>query len=385
MALIKCPECGQSISDKASKCPKCGYPIQEYLSSNAEETRTENVNDPSVNTESSTDIQQVPIQKKSKKKLVVALLVVCVAFVAALAVIFGSSLLAPKLTVDDITISKWRLTDSSDYGDYYEGTINSDQKKPFIAVIGQYENDESKPEFVYVEDGKGIIETYEDTDEDPSIKYRPIGYLGGTSVDITNIKVKYKDSDYYDWSFLGSSNCDVLISVDMNNTKNGLLVFDIINETNNETKRNMIAVVINGKAEYSYYAELPYKARGIDVSIVPKLFCESAAITKEDYVIEKAYTAEKYESSYSNSYSGKETLAFADYADGFVLYTRELKEGGNKENRNVVSNLRVFLRDGECTLTTYDSVDADETILKPKYEFNIIGYITWTPLEKEII
>ena len=81
----------------------------------------------------------------------------------------------------------------------------------------------------------------------------------------------------------------------------------------------------------------------------------------------------------------KEILSFVDYADGFVLYTEELKEGGNKKDRNVVSNSSVFLHDGECTLKTYDSVDADETILKPKYKFKIIGYITWTPLEKETI
>lgn len=385
MALIKCPECEQSISDKASKCPKCGYPIQEYLSGKAEETQTENVNDTSVNTERSADIQQAPTQKKSKKKLVIALLAVCVVGVVALAVVFGSSLFESKLTVKDISISKWRLTDSSDYGDYYEGTITSEQKNPFIAVIGRYEDEESEPKFVYVEDGKGVIETYEDTDEDPSIKYRAIGYMGGKPVELSDIQVKYKDSDYYDWSYDESTNCDVLINIDMNNSKNGLLVFDVINETNNETERNMIAVVINGKAEYSYYAELPYKARGIDVSIVPKLFCESNTITQEDYVVEKAYTAEKNEGKYYTSYSGEETLAFADYADGFVLYTRELKEGGNKENRNVVRNLSAFLRDGECTLTTYDSVDEDETILMPKYEFNIIGYITWTPLEKETI
>ena len=212
-----------------------------------------------------------------------------------------------------------------------------------------------------------------------------IGYMGGKSVDINDLKVKYSDSDYNDWSYSDSTSCDVLIDIDMGNTKNGLLVFDVINETNNETERNMIAVVINGKAQYSYYAYLPYKSRGIDVSIVPKLFCESAAITQEDYVVEKAYTAEKYEGSYSNSYEGEETLAFTDFADGFILYTKELKEGGNKENRNIVKNLSIFLRDGECTLTTYDSVDEDETILMPKYEFNIIGYITWTSLEKETV
>ena len=151
MALIKCPECEQSISDKASKCPKCGYPIQEYLNGKTEEAQTENVNETSVNIESSADIQQAPTQKKSKKKLIIALLAVCVVVVAALAIVFGSSLFAPRLTVEDITISKWRLTDSSDYGDYYEGTITSEQKNPFIAVIGQYEDEESTPEDVLVE------------------------------------------------------------------------------------------------------------------------------------------------------------------------------------------------------------------------------------------
>jgi ribosomal protein L7/L12 len=28
MALIKCPECSNEISDKAIACPKCGYPLQ---------------------------------------------------------------------------------------------------------------------------------------------------------------------------------------------------------------------------------------------------------------------------------------------------------------------------------------------------------------------
>lgn len=27
MPLIKCPECGKEISDKASTCPNCAYPI----------------------------------------------------------------------------------------------------------------------------------------------------------------------------------------------------------------------------------------------------------------------------------------------------------------------------------------------------------------------
>ena len=32
MSLIKCPECGKEVSDKAKTCVNCGYPIEEYLS-----------------------------------------------------------------------------------------------------------------------------------------------------------------------------------------------------------------------------------------------------------------------------------------------------------------------------------------------------------------
>ena len=30
MALIKCPECGQDISDKVEICIHCGYPLPNY-------------------------------------------------------------------------------------------------------------------------------------------------------------------------------------------------------------------------------------------------------------------------------------------------------------------------------------------------------------------
>jgi len=30
MAIIKCPECGKEISDKAEKCPHCGVKIKKW-------------------------------------------------------------------------------------------------------------------------------------------------------------------------------------------------------------------------------------------------------------------------------------------------------------------------------------------------------------------
>lgn len=43
MALIKCPECGNRISDRASMCPKCGCPSSEFSESDA--TSAEAVSD----------------------------------------------------------------------------------------------------------------------------------------------------------------------------------------------------------------------------------------------------------------------------------------------------------------------------------------------------
>ena len=46
MALIKCPECGRDISDKANACVHCGYPLSkaadnaEKKESNKELTQT---------------------------------------------------------------------------------------------------------------------------------------------------------------------------------------------------------------------------------------------------------------------------------------------------------------------------------------------------------
>lgn len=36
MSLIKCPECGREVSDKANSCPNCGYPIADYVAQQEE-------------------------------------------------------------------------------------------------------------------------------------------------------------------------------------------------------------------------------------------------------------------------------------------------------------------------------------------------------------
>lgn len=42
MALVKCPECGKEISDKASSCTNCGCPASEFKKPSVpEDTRSD--------------------------------------------------------------------------------------------------------------------------------------------------------------------------------------------------------------------------------------------------------------------------------------------------------------------------------------------------------
>lgn len=390
MALIKCPECGQMISDKAESCPKCGYQMQDSpekaedglsRAGAAEAGETEEI--PAAAGKHGTGYSLKAAltsafgAKESKKKTVIIIAgIALVIFVALFWLYMANS--APK--VSEISISKWRLTDSGWLSDYYEGSVTSDQKKPFVAVIGRYDSDDTPPKLVYMEEGVGVLKASVLADSDPSVKYRAIGYLTGTKVNAKSMTMKYKDRDYGDYS--EQSTCYVDIEMDMRNNKTGLLLFDVVNQTNGDKDSNLVAIIVKGKTKYSYYAELPYKSRGIEISIEPKLFCESNSVKQDDYTVEKDYKAEKEDGEYRTYYSGGMEIAFDDKPEGFALYTRELLDGGNKKNRNEVENLYEFVHNGECTFTTYDSVSSGETILMPKYDFNIVGYITWNSLEK---
>lgn len=38
MALIKCPDCFQAVSDTATSCPRCGFPVSSYVATSLPET-----------------------------------------------------------------------------------------------------------------------------------------------------------------------------------------------------------------------------------------------------------------------------------------------------------------------------------------------------------
>ena len=77
MALIKCPECGKEISDKASNCPNCGCPI----GSTTEQTSTVEVQ------------QQKP--KSSIKKIIPIIIAVIIVAIIGIA-IYNVKVVQPK-------------------------------------------------------------------------------------------------------------------------------------------------------------------------------------------------------------------------------------------------------------------------------------------------
>lgn len=379
MALIRCPECGREVSDKASKCPQCGFPIRESVDENSEKQETLSTEDFSVQ-------QQDEPNKKKKPLIVIGVLAVILIGI----VIAGALILSKRnesVTVNDVDISKWKLTDRGEYSDSYEGTVVSETEDPFVAVIGYYEEDSEDqplPKFVYMEDGKGILQVKEDEDDDPSIKYHSIGYMTGNAISEDEFKdISVSDSDYHDYSWEETS-CDLSVEFEMHSEKNGILFFEMENESTNEISYNCYTIISNGKSEFTkYLTDLPYKIRGLDIVITPKYFCEADELKESDYDIEKEFDIEKDDSTYYDSYSGKEELVLKGYNDGMLLYTTELIDGGKKEDRNIIDYTYAYLKKESCDIETYYIASTDDKVLEPDYEINIFGYIEWKDFAKE--
>ena len=368
MALIHCPECGQTISDKAKNCPKCGYPIaHEEKDSFAE---------------SEVIVPKSPLSNPRPKNKV-SIIAGAIALIAIIGIVsFLVKRIFSTVSVADINITTWKVTNSTSYGNYYEATITSKQKKPFIAVIGSYYDEELYPQLVFVNGGEGKFEVYASDDEDPSLEHYPIGYYQVEEFKSSDLSVKYKETDYNDWSW-GETNCDVDINVKVNKKLDGFLFVNIKNITYGETDYNLSIPIINGEGNYSYYADLPYKSRGIEIEVSPVCLVKSKPLSETDYTVDKSFSVQKDEGTYRTYYRGEGVWTLPEREDGLILYTMELTAGGDETEHGKIQNRLAFLHNHKVTIKSYDSTDGDDDILMPQYSINLIGYLPWVELTKE--
>ena len=71
MALIKCPECGNPVSDKADKCPKCGYPMALVEKAAVAEPET-------IVEEQKAPAAEHPVKKKKNSVLLIVIAVILI-------------------------------------------------------------------------------------------------------------------------------------------------------------------------------------------------------------------------------------------------------------------------------------------------------------------
>lgn len=94
MALIKCPECGKEISDKASSCPNCGCPIE----------KTE-VETPIIEKDTLNNVEQPVMESQTKKskgiKVLIPIIIAVVVIAIIGGVVYNMKVIKPKKTYDE--------------------------------------------------------------------------------------------------------------------------------------------------------------------------------------------------------------------------------------------------------------------------------------------
>ena len=105
MALIKCPECGKEVSDKATSCPQCGFPLSAAISS------------PSLGHPSPSP-SNPPATKKDGLKRVLRVLIpsaISISFVLIFLVLCIRALNGPSLSSRAASLGKDAISITDDY------------------------------------------------------------------------------------------------------------------------------------------------------------------------------------------------------------------------------------------------------------------------------
>lgn len=129
MALIKCPECGKEISDKASSCPNCGCPIEIQ--------KTEVVN----------NISEQQITRQSSKKLnkkIIPIVVILAVVAIICVIIYNVKVVKPRKLEAQNKATYEEAIDLLEKGKYEEAN-------DIFGTIPEYEDVETLQEQLFYE------------------------------------------------------------------------------------------------------------------------------------------------------------------------------------------------------------------------------------------
>lgn len=310
-----------------------------------------------------------------KKKVTWKIMLIVIALICVGIFVLISPALFPKFEVDNAEIEKWKLTRTIDaiYSGYYEATIVSEQKKPFIVTINNYFGTIIFHHCAYIENGEGTLELSAFLDEDPSLIYKITGYLSGDNLEEKDLNyIKYYSDNYEDSELTNETSCYITVNVEMKNKSSGLFFYEYNCELNNK-KALLYTAVYNGNAEDTIFLfDLPYKSRETEITVTPKYFCKCVPLTENGCTIEKNLSFETETSSDRKIYNGEMKLHIDNCERGILIYTEQLKNGGNTEKLGKIRVCTAEILDNRCDITTYDS---GENINKPEYDIKIIGYV----------
>ncbi len=405
MALVFCSNCGNKISDKAPACPKCGAVNTMYTAQNLQTNVTVNVEN--------TPIKAEPERKK--KILKTAIAIVSVVLVLAGAITAGMIIIGKNPNVKKLEIESWDFHDEQDYyyGDgYFIGTITSDNKNPFIAVITKKSTDteaESESEAETKTDTEANTKTNTDTDTDSSKerpKYETISYLPqyyaymqggkgtfklsgdeepndytidsylvGTPLDEKDFtSIKYDYTDYNDDFYPNQTIAYFDVQLSMKKPQNGMLFCSFHNNATNENLEMTCAAVVNGEVLVSTNrCVLPYKSRDPKAIVIQDMyFVPLTPIQESDYVADKYYFKRTDDGLHSCSWEWEMTLNTP--INGFLIYSTTLTEGGKKEDINKEQFKVTPISNGKSHIIIFDWYD-DENFENPQYTHRYYGYI----------
>lgn len=226
MALIKCPECGKEISDKAESCPNCGYPINKFAP---------NIGDENVENTNKRDQEQMSVayleksKKKSSRNIVIA-----AGILVGIGVICGAVILSngssEKVKISD---GKWTYTENSD-GKNYTDIVTVNSKKNFIVFT------EDSDGFL-IKDGKGTIKLHvengEEKNTDKIIGIYEIKDEKDADIKIDTSKVKTEITEY---ESLGEKSVDLEEEIQTSYDKPFLLYYHFEDNEGNRIENKII-------------------------------------------------------------------------------------------------------------------------------------------------